>query len=491
MNIKTRKAIAGLKTDLLFVSKFENTKNIEKSELLGKTLQGRINKSVSTFGFGGKKKEALVIEGNAQIKRILVAGLGPKKEFGAETVRLVVFNAVNQANQLRVSHLTIVVPGVNRYLKAAIEGIRLATYRFEGLHQKTEKDQLPTLKIVDCLTKEPKAKKVLKEINSIFSGVDLAKDLVNLPPNVVTPTYIANQARTIAKNQKNVTLKILSLEEAEKQGMGAFVGVAQGAAEPARMIALHYKGKPGSKKAIAIVGKGITFDSGGISLKPGKGMGKMKTDMAGSAAALGAFKAAVTLELKINLITVVAATENMPGGKAYRPGDILTASNGKTIEIVNTDAEGRLVLADALVLAQKMGADRVIDIATLTGACIVTFANIHTGLMSNSDGWAEKYLAAAKISGEKAWQLPMDSEYNELIKSDVSDMVNAVESGKAGTITAAKLLENFIEKKTEWIHLDIAGTSYLDAPRGYINKQATGAPVRTLIELLAAEAKHW
>ncbi len=193
--------------------------------------------------------------------------------------------------------------------------------------------------------------------------------------------------------------------------------------------------------------------------------------------------------LKINLIMVVAATENMPSGQAHRPGDILTASNGKTIEIVNTDAEGRLVLADALVLAQKMGADRVIDIATLTGACIVTFGNIHTGLMSNSDAWSGKYLAAAKKSGEKAWPLPMDRDYNELIKSDVSDMVNAVDSGKAGTITAAKLLENFIEEKTEWIHLDIAGTSYLDAPSGYLSKQATGVPVRTLVELLEAEAK--
>jgi len=489
MDIKTRKEIAGLKTDLLFVSKFENTKNVEKSELPGKALQAKINKAIALYGFKGKLKETLVIEGTAQIKRILIAGLGPKKEFGTETVRLVVFNAVNQANQLKVSHLTTVVPGANRYLGAAIEGIRLAAYRFEGLHQKREKDQHPTLKTVDCLTKEPKAKAVLKEINSIFGGVDLAKDLVNLPPNVVTPTYLANQARSIAKNRKNVTLKVLSLKEAEEQGMGAFAGVAKGAAEPARMIALHYKGKPGSKKAIAIVGKGITFDSGGISLKPGKGMGKMKTDMAGSAAALGAFKAAVELGLKTNLITVVAATENMPGGKAYRPGDILTASNGKTIEIINTDAEGRLVLADALVLAQKMGADRVIDIATLTGACIVTFGNIHTALMSNSDNWTGKYLAAAKNSGEKTWQLPMDSEYNELIKSDVSDMINAVESRKAGTITGAKLLENFIEKKTEWIHLDIAGTSYLDAPRGYINKQATAVPVRTLIELLTAEAK--
>ena len=489
MDIKSRKDFTGLKTDLLLVTTFENASKLEKSELLGKTFQDRISKAVASFGFSGKKKETLVIEGTTQIKRILITGLGPKKKFSAETVRLAVFDAVNQADKLKVAHLTIVVPGPNRYLKATIEGIRLAAYRFEGLHQKKDKDQEPSLKSVVCLTKEPKAKIILGATNIVFDGVDLAKNLVNLPPNIVTPAYLANQARTIAKNRKNVTLTVLSLAEAEKQGMGAFAGVAKGAAEPARMIALHYKGNPGSKKAIAIVGKGITFDSGGISLKPGKGMGKMKTDMAGSAAALGAFKAAVELGLKINLITVVAATENMPGGKAYRPGDILTASNGKTIEIVNTDAEGRLVLADALVLAQKMGADRVIDIATLTGACIVTFGNIHTGLMSNSDEWVGKYMAAAKNSGEKAWQLPMDSEYNELIKSDVSDMVNALDNGKAGTITAAKLLENFIEEKTQWIHLDIAGTSYLDAPRGYLNKQATAAPMRTLIELLTAEAK--
>lgn len=489
MNITTKSKFPGLKSDLLYVTKFENSSRVEKSEHLGKRIQDTIDKAILSYGFRGKKKETLVIEGTPQIKRILIAGLGPKKEFNAETVRLAAFDGVNLAEKMKVTHLALVVPGPNRYLEASIEGIRLAAYQFEGLHQKKDKDQIPTLKSVVCMTREPKAKAVLDATNTIFDGVDLAKNLVNLPPNIVTPSYLANQARTIAKNRKNVVLKVLSLEEAEKQGMGAFAGVAKGAAEPARMIALHYKGKPNNKKAIAIVGKGITFDSGGISLKPGKGMGKMKTDMAGSAAALGAFKAVVELGLKINLIMVVAATENMPSGQAYRPGDILTASNGKTIEIVNTDAEGRLVLADALVLAQKMGADRVIDIATLTGACIVTFGNIHTGLMSNSDAWSGKYLAAAKKSGEKAWPLPMDRDYNELIKSDVSDMVNAVDSGKAGTITAAKLLENFIEEKTEWIHLDIAGTSYLDAPSGYLSKQATGVPVRTLVELLEAEAK--
>ncbi len=488
MEIKSRKDVAGLKTDLLFVTKFENAKKLEKSELIGKTLQARIEKAVSKFGFKGGKKETLVIEGTSQIKRILIGGLGPKKSFNGDTVRLMANDAVNQANALKVSSLALVVPGTNRQLKEAVEGLRLAAYRFDGLHQKKAKNQVPTLKNVICLTRDLRAKMVLQEVNTVFDGVDLAKDLVNLPANVVTPGYLEKEARKITGAHKSVSLKVFSLEEAEKEGMGAFVGVAKGAVEPARMIALHYKGNPGSKKAYAIVGKGITFDSGGISLKPSKGMGKMKTDMAGSAAALGAFKVVSELGLKINLITVIAATENMPSGKSYRPGDILTASNGKTIEIVNTDAEGRLVLADALVLAQKMGADRVIDIATLTGACIVSFGNIHTALMSNSDIWTEKYLAAAAKSGEKTWQLPMDSEYNELIKSDVSDMVNAVDSGKAGTITAAKLLENFIEPKTEWIHLDIAGTSYLDAPHGYLNKQATAVPIRTLVELLIAES---
>ncbi|MFH2130599.1 MAG: leucyl aminopeptidase [bacterium] len=489
MDIKTRKDLTGLKTDLLFVTKFETSKTLEKSDLLGKTVQARIDKAISNYGFAGKKKEILLTEGTDQIRRILIGGLGLKKDFGAETVRLAAYEAVNQANALKVTHLTLMVPGPNRFLKEAVEGVRLAAYQFEGLHQKKDKDQAPTLKSVVCLTREPKAKTVLHEVNTILNGVDLAKNLVNLPANVVTPGYLEKQAEAMAEGRKNVSLNVLSLEEAEKQGMGAFAAVARGSAEPARMIALHYKGNPGSKKAYAIVGKGITFDSGGISLKPSKGMGKMKTDMAGSAAALGAFKAVSELGLKVNLIVVVAATENMPGGRAYRPGDILTASNGKTIEIVNTDAEGRLVLADALVLAQKMGADRVIDIATLTGACIVTFGNIHTALMSNSDAWAKKYLAAAANSGEKTWQLPMDPEYNELIKSEVSDMVNAVETGKAGTITAAKLLENFIEEKTEWVHLDIAGTSYLDAPRGYQSKQATGVPIRTLVELLMEEAK--
>ncbi len=488
MDVKTKKDSAGLKTDLLFVTRFENAKKLEKAELLSKTIQTRIEKAVSRYTFKGRKKETLVIEGSAQIKRIVVYGLGTKKEFGADTVRLAAYDAVVQGNHMKVKDMAVVVPGANRFLKETVEGFRLASYRFEGMHQKQDKEKAPTLKNVTCLTREPRAGVVLKSVDTVFGGVDLAKNLVNLPANVVTPRYLEAEARKLAKNNKKVDLKVYSTEEAEKEGMGAFVGVAKGASEPARMIALHYKGNPGNKKTCAIIGKGITFDSGGISLKPAKGLSKMKTDMAGSAAALGAFKAVSELGLKINLITVVAATENMPGGKAYRPGDILTASNGKTIEIINTDAEGRLVLADALVLAQKMGADRVIDIATLTGACIVTFGNIHTGLMSNNENWAGKYMAAARKSGEKAWQLPMDAEYNDLIKSDVSDMVNAVEGGKAGTITAAKLLENFIEKKTEWIHLDIAGTSYLDSPRGYLNNQATAVPVRTLVELMASEA---
>lgn len=488
MDIRIRKESAGLKCDLLVVTRFENAKKTEKSELLTQTLQDRIEKAVARYSFKGKKKEMLVIEGTPQIGRIVVFGLGTKKGFDSDSVRQAAFDAVNQANSLKVSGMSLVVPGANRMLKEAIEGIRLASYRFDGLHQKPDADKAPTLKRVTCLSRETKASSVSKSVAAVFDGVDMAKDLVNMPANVVTPRYLEAEARKLAKSAKNVTIKVYTLEDAKKAGMGAFVGVAQGASEPARMIALHYKGNPRSKKAYAIVGKGITFDSGGISLKPAKGMGKMKTDMAGSAAALGAFKAVSALGLKVNLITIVGATENMPGAKAYRPGDILTASNGKTIEIVNTDAEGRLVLADALVLAQKMGAGRIIDIATLTGACIVTFADIHTGLMSNSDDWTKRYLAAAARSGEKTWQLPMDTAYDELIKSDVSDMLNAVEGGKAGTITAAKLLENFIEKNTEWIHLDIAGTSYMDSPRGYLNKAATAVPVRTLVELLAAEA---
>jgi len=486
VNIILEKDCTKVNSDLLCVSIYEQKNSITESKSLEISLSKKISTSIKEYNFKAKWKNTLIIEGNKRFKRVLIIGLGKESEFTDDRARIASYLAIKEANKLKTSSATIF--DSKEFFKEIIEGINYSLYKFKGIFQKEDKDKQNSVKNITIISNQNNAVSILKEADTVFNAVALCRDLVNLPSNVVTPTYLANEAKKIAKNKK-VQLKVLSLQDAIKLKMGAFAAVAKGSKEPAKMIILEYKGSPKNKEKYAIVGKGITFDSGGISIKPSKGMKEMKTDMGGGAAALSAFKAIVTLGLKVNLITIVAATENLPGGNAFKPGDILTASNGKTIEVISTDAEGRLVLADALVYAQKMGATKIIDLATLTGACIVTFGNIHTALMSNNQKWADNYLKNAENTGEKTWQLPMTPEYDELIKSDICDMVNAVDSRKAGTITAAKLLEQFIEKDTTWLHLDIAGTSYLDNNESYYGKYATGAPVRTLIEVMKGEQK--
>ncbi|MBU2512279.1 leucyl aminopeptidase [bacterium] len=487
LTIRIKKDLKQLESDLLCIFSFEGSKQPEKLDLLDAKLKKKVLDAVKTFGFKSKIKEILLLEGSSKFKRLLLIGLGKKNKLTNDKVRLVSHLMIKQANALKVASVVAPVPGMDKYGNEAIEGALLADYQFKGLYQKEDKDKRHTLKTFTLLQKSPIAQKSVDELLTVFDAVQLAKDLVNLPSNIVTPTYLEKTAKEIVNGQKNVSIEVLSETDAEKKKMGAFLAVARGSKEPAKMIVMTYTGNPKDKNIYGVVGKGITFDSGGISLKPSAGMSLMKTDMAGSAAALGAFKAVCSLGLEVNLLVVIAATENMPGGEAYRPGDIITASNGKTIEVVNTDAEGRLVLADALVYAQSLGANKIIDMATLTGACIVAFGNIHTGLMGNNIDWSSRYLESSRQTGEKTWELPMDEEYDELIKSDICDMVNASEARKAGTIMGGKFLEQFIEKKTSWIHLDIAGTSYMDSAMGYLDKHATGTPIRTIVNLLKSE----
>jgi len=472
------------KSDLLCLYQYENENIPLRNKELTKQLQTYLSTSIKNYKFTGKKNKLLLINGKENFQRILVIGLGEKNDVNAESIRLATYKLIREASSLKSTKVTIIPE--EKFIKQIAEGIRFASYHFKGLFQKNDPDKEMKVKQVLIATSEKKDSSLLAESKIVFKAVDLARDLVNLPSNIVTPLYLEKEAKKIASNP-NVTLKTINLKQAEKLKMGAFAAVARGSKEPARMIILEYKGAPKSKDKIGIVGKAITFDSGGISLKPPKNMGEMKTDMGGGAAALATFKAVSELGLKINLIVIIPATENMPGGNAYKPGDILTASNGKTIEVVSTDAEGRLVMADALVHIQKLGANKLIDIATLTGACLVTFGHIHTGLMTNNSNWKDKLLSAANLTGEKFWELPMNEEYGELIKSDICDMVNAVESRDAGTITAGKLLEQFVEKSSRWIHLDIAGTSYHSKNQKYYGKYATGAPTRTLIELVKGE----
>ena len=319
----------------------------------------------------------------------------------------------------------------------------------------------------------------IKSAQAIASGVQFARTLANYPANICTPTYIANEAVKLAHRHAKLNVKIHDREHMQAMGMGALLAVAQGSHEPPQLVELQYNGADNDSAPVVLVGKGITFDSGGISIKPADGMNEMKFDMAGAASVLGTIKACALLNLPINIIGLLACAENMPGGGAIKPGDIITTLAGHTVEIVNTDAEGRLVLADALTYAEQFNPRLVIDIATLTGAVIVALGSISTGVMTPDDDLANLILTAARDSEDKAWRLPLDDAYQEALDSPIADMINASFDRSAGSITAGCFLSRFTEKY-RWAHLDIAGTGWVSGKK----RNATGRPVPLLVQLL-------
>lgn len=317
------------------------------------------------------------------------------------------------------------------------------------------------------------------------AGVELTRTLADLPANRCTPTYLGEQALALAAHHSTIKTTIMGADEMREMGMGALLAVAQGSSEPPRLIEMNYQGG-GDKPPIVLVGKGITFDSGGLTLKPGDAMVEMKYDMSGAASVFGALKACASLKLPINVIGLVASAENMPGGSAIKPGDIVTSMSGQTIEILNTDAEGRLVLADALTYAERFNPDLVLDIATLTGAIVVALGCITTGFMTKDNELASQLMAAATASDDKSWRMPLDDAYQEALDSPMADMINAAFDRAAGALTAACFLSRFT-KKYRWAHLDIAGTAWISGKK----RQATGRPVPLLVEFLrhAAHAR--
>ncbi|MDR2428956.1 MAG: leucyl aminopeptidase [Candidatus Margulisbacteria bacterium] len=432
--------------------------------------------------FQGKPEEIYAYDTAAG--RAFLIGLGKKADFTADKTRLAAYHLLKAAAKAKLTRVAAELPKTFN-LAAFLEGCYLADYKFAGLHKKTKEKPPEKIEKVYLLGKYPQLGALVRRAEIIFAAVAQAKDLVNLPGNIVTPAYLAKIAAGISKKPK-VKLSTFNLTQARRAGLNAFGAVAQGTAEPAKFIVLQYL-NGGGKPKIALVGKGLTFDSGGISLKPAANMGEMKTDMAGAAVALTAFAALAELRVKQNIICVVPAAENMPGGAAYKPGDIITTADGLTVEINSTDAEGRLILCDALWYAQKLGARRIIDYATLTGACQIALGETRAGVMTNSQEFLQNYLLAAEQTGEKHWQLPMDEEYANLLKSQVADTLNNSAERLAGTISAAKFLEKFIQKGVAWIHCDIAGTAFLKKQQRYLEPQATGFGVRTLIELLERE----
>ncbi|MDH3715068.1 MAG: leucyl aminopeptidase [Gammaproteobacteria bacterium] len=359
------------------------------------------------------------------------------------------------------------------------ETLTAASYRFTEL--KSNDNTLP-LKRVTLVTKDGRqtsaAKAGARIGHAIGVGVNFARDLGNRPANVCTPTHLAEQARELKKGRVKLRVEIIEEKRMHELGMGSLLSVSSGSRQPAKLIVFQYRGGPAKQKPVVLVGKGVTFDTGGISLKPAATMDEMKFDMCGAASVFGTLKACAEIDLPLNVVGLVPATENMPGGLATRPGDVVTSMSGQTIEILNTDAEGRLILADALSYAARFNPDVVIDIATLTGACVIALGEHASGLMSNDQKLADRLLAAGDSAGDRCWQLPLWDEYQEQLKTNFADMAN-VGGRSAGTITAACFLSRFT-KKYRWAHLDIAGTAWL----GGTKKGATGRPVPLLMQYL-------
>jgi leucyl aminopeptidase len=430
-----------------------------------------------------------------EAERVLLVSLGKRDEFGDKAFRAALSGAAkalaeSAAKDAAVTLADIKVPGRSHAWRVQHASRLLAdgAYRFDfpsNKKEKTNKKKERGARRVALLTSEKLNNEVTTAVHrgrAIAEGMALAKDLGNLPGNVCHPPYLAEVARALGK-EFGLKVEVLEREDMKKLGMGSALSVGQASAQPCKFIVMQYKGG-GKAKPIVLVGKGITFDTGGISLKPGANMDEMKFDMCGAASVFGAIKTVALMKLPINLVAIIPAAENMPGGNASRPGDVVTSMSGQTIEILNTDAEGRLALADALTYAERFDPDCVIDVATLTGACVIALGNITSGLFANDDELAEQLLESGNDTGDRAWRLPMFEEYQDLLKSNFADMSN-LGGRPAGSITAACFLERFANG-FKWAHFDIAGTNAVSGDA----KGATGRPVPLLAEFLIGRAEN-
>jgi leucyl aminopeptidase len=488
--------ILKLDAGAVIVTLYEGEKTLQPDTAAAdKKLGGAIAEMIKRGDIKGKLNEITLIHtlGRLPAERIVVLGLGKKKELTLNKVRAAMGDVCRSLRGKHVTTIASVVLGEGANdIKAAdaaqamAEGALLGLYTFRQYMTKKE-DAPGTIKKLTIVGAYNKIISNAIETGKIIAeAVAWARDMINEPSNHLTPTDMAAEAKKMAK-QYGLDFQVFDKDWMEEMEMGGLLGVARGSNEPPKFIIVNYTGRSSKDVDAALVGKGITFDSGGISIKPSENMGDMKGDMAGGASVLAAIRAIAQLKPKLNVIAIVPATENMPSGTAQKPGDIIKTMNGKTVEVINTDAEGRLILADALAYAVKIGAKNIIDVATLTGACQVALGNITSGLFSNDSGLQEKVLAAGKEAGEPAWAMPMDAGYAELIKSDVADIKNT--GGRfGGAITGGKFLEEFVDK-TPWVHMDIAGTSDTDKDKGYQCKGATGVPVRTLVNYVLKQAK--
>lgn len=459
---------------------------------LDKKSRGLIGEIVTSGDFSGRLHELSVIysRGSLPVKRVIVAGLGKRADFSLDRLRGAFARAAQHVRSLKLSEFSTsmdfgdIDAPIEQVTEAVVEGVELGLYQFtpfKTLERQEVRDVSEFMILEEDEGTLKTVKTAAKAAGIIASAVIFARDIVSTPANEMTPTDLANEAKEMAKG-KNIKVKLIEAEEMRQLGMNALLAVAAGSDEPPVMIVLEYNGGKKSSPVIALVGKGVTFDSGGISIKPAENMDKMKSDMAGGAAVLATLKAAAELGLPVNLIGLVPATENLPSGKAYKPGDILKSLSGLTIEIVTTDAEGRLILADALTYAGRYKPAAIIDVATLTGACVIALGEHVIGMLGTDHELKSEIKEAADLTGERVWELPLWEEYHELIKGEAADYRNA--SGReGGAITAAAFLSKFTNDYP-WVHLDIAGPAWVTKEKPYIPKGASGVGVRLLVQFL-------
>lgn len=484
------------RTACIVLGVFEPRKLTATAEQFDKITDGFISNILRRGDLEGKLGQVLLLHNvpNALSDRVLLVGCGKERELGDAQYHKIISKAIKTLNETgsmeAVCFLTeLNVKGRDSLwkVKHAVEASEEALYSFDQLKTKSDAERRPLRKLifnVPTRRELSEGEEAIRQGEAIARGVSKAKDLANLPGNICTPTYLAEQAEQLASNHDNVTTTVLDEDDMQEMGMGAFLSVSKGSDEPGKLITIEYRGADEDDKPIVLVGKGITFDSGGISLKPGAAMDEMKFDMGGAASVFGTAQAIIEMGLPVNLVTVIAAAENMPSAKASRPGDIVTSMSGQTIEILNTDAEGRLLLCDALTYVDRFDPDVVIDVATLTGAVIVALGHKASGIMSNHNPLAHDLLNAGEQAADRAWRLPIWDEYQEQLDSNFADMSN-LGGPAAGTITAACFLSRYT-RKYQWAHIDIAGTAWKKGK----HKGGTGKPVPLLAQYIINRAAH-
>jgi leucyl aminopeptidase len=490
----TRSSASSQRTACAVVGIYEKGELSWAANSLDEKSGGLIRRVIKRGDFTGKAGAVLPIAEvpGTPVERALLVGLGSRGEFGRKTYRRAIAGAVEWLAKSGARDAIFYlsqerIPDVDAYYAArfAAESVAASLYRIPDL-KSGKKPPQPKLSRVGIAVGDKgelaPARRGLNDGQGIAAGMAVTRDLGNLPANVCTPTYLASRARQMARAHKPGRARILEEADLKRLKMGSFLSVTRGSEQPPKLIVIEYRGGKPSDAPVALVGKGITFDSGGISLKPGLGMDEMKYDMGGAASVFGAIEALATSGAKLNVVGVVPSCENMPSGRATKPGDIVTSMSGKTIEVLNTDAEGRLILCDALTYSRKFKPRAVVDIATLTGACVIALGAHYSGLFSNDEGLAQDLDAAGRRADDRAWHMPIAEEYAEQLKSNFADMAN-IGGREAGAVTAACFLWKFTDG-LKWAHLDIAGTAWLSGAR----KGSTGRPVPLLVDWLLSQA---